>query len=168
MDPLLGELRIFAFGIVPRGWASCNGAILNVSQNAALFSILGVQFGGNGSTTFALPDLRGRVPIHALLPSFGVGHAGGSNNTTFTLANLPAHSHQLVITPAAANLGTVAGNLLATTTDSEFTVKGNNPLIQMAITAIGTTGNSAPVSNMQPYLGLSICIAVQGNYPSRP
>ncbi|WP_158798402.1 phage tail protein [Pedobacter sp. L105] len=166
MDPLIGELRVFAFGIVPRGWALCDGTILPVQQNAALFSILGTQFGGNGTTSFALPDLRGRVPVHAASPNL-VGQPGGVNNTTLTAVNMPAHTHRLSITPTAANQGAVAGNLLATTTDNEFAVKGSNPIAIMALPAIGVTGNSVPVSNMQPYLGLSICIAVVGVYPQR-
>lgn len=166
MDPILGELRIFGFGIVPRGWAACNGAIMNIQQNAALFSLLGVQYGGNGTTTFALPDLRGRVPMH-FGPGFIQGQAGGTTTNTITMANLPAHTHNLAVIPTTANKPAAASNILATTTDNEYAAKGNNALVPMAGPAIGLTGSGLPVNNMQPYLGVSICIALQGIYPSR-
>jgi microcystin-dependent protein len=171
MDAFLGELRIFPFNFAPKGWAACNGQLLSIQQNAALFSILGIVYGGNGTTNFALPDLQGRVPLH-----FGAGIAqgakSGSNGTTLTAANMPQHTHSLLGTSAPAtadipNPGQAANNILGVTSDFEFTPRGSNTLVAMAVNSIGITGGSTPLSNMQPYLGLNICIAITGYYPSR-
>jgi len=167
MEPFLGELRIFSFGVIPRGWAACDGTLIPVQQNQALFSILGVAYGGDGKTNFALPDLRGRVPMHANGTSYIQGKAGGANASTLTLANMPAHNHQVMVAPVAATQPAAGSNILATTTDNEYAARGNNALVAMATPAIGMTGSNLPVTNMQPYLGLSICIATQGLYPTR-
>jgi microcystin-dependent protein len=169
MDNYIGEIRIFSYNSrIPRGWVACDGSLLAIQTNAALFSILGVQFGGNGSTTFGLPDLRGRAPLGAAGSSYVQGAAGGTNATTLTQANLQPHSHPLVVTSTVGDKPAPTNNLIATPTDSDqsFTTTGQ-PLVQMATSAIGNTGSNLPVSNMQPYLGVVFCIATQGVYPPR-
>jgi microcystin-dependent protein len=172
-QPYIGEIDIFAFGFAPRGWALCNGQLLPITQNQALFAILGVTYGGNGTTNFALPNLQGRVPIH-MGNAFAQGTTGGEERHTLTVAEMPAHTHQMrfkaaqaaspgqtpgpTVTPAQAVVGT------ATVVNIYGTA---NPDLAMSPAAIGTGGASQPHENRQPFLTLSICIALQGIFPSR-
>lgn len=167
MDNYLGEIRIFTtFQSIPRGWALCDGTLLPVQQNAALFSLLGVQFGGNGTTNFALPDLRGRVPVSTRLNTpYVQGAASGSTTTTLNLTNLPAHTHQLKGSSTAANSLVATNNYLAAAADNEYATAAT---VTMAPAMISVTGGSSPVTNVQPYLGLIFAIAMVGLYPSRP
>lgn len=167
MENYLGEIRIFTtFQAIPRGWALCDGTLLPVQQNAALFSLLGVQFGGNGTTNFALPDLRGRVPVSTRYNTpYVQGAASGSNTTTLNLANLPAHNHQLQGSATAANSLVATNNYLAAAVDNEY---ATGTTVTMAPTMLSITGGSSPVTNVQPYLGLIFAIAMVGVYPSRP
>jgi microcystin-dependent protein len=178
-DPFLGEIMLFAGTFAPRGYALCNGQLLSISQNTALFSLLGTTYGGNGQTTFALPDLQGRFPLHAgsgpSLTSHQLGQQGGSENTTLTTAQLPSHTHPLVVSSAAATSSSPAGNILAVangrTTSNDDNVTTNAYAASGTATvntnAIGATGSGQPVSLVNPYLALNFCIAIEGLYPSR-
>jgi microcystin-dependent protein len=166
MEPYIGEIKMFAYGTIPRGWSVCDGKILSMSQFSALFSLIGTQYGGNGTTTFALPDLRGRVPMH-IGSTIRQGQLGGKNTVTLTAANLPQHTHNVQVTNVASNAPTVANSILCLAEDKNFAPLETNALVPMATTTIGSVGNNAPVSNMQPFIGLTFCIATTGIYPSR-
>jgi microcystin-dependent protein len=168
MAQFLGEIRIMAFGFPPKGWALCNGQFLPINQNQALFSLLGTQYGGNGVTTFALPDLRGRVPIN-FGPDFFLGQAGGEQAHTLSIAEMPAHNHGGGL---AAHTGTATAG--QSPSNARFANAASQPyrvptgVTQYASMVPGTVGSAAPHENMQPYLTLSFCIALQGIFPSRP
>jgi microcystin-dependent protein len=167
-EPFLSEIRIMSFSFPPKGWALCNGQLLPINQNQALFSLLGTTFGGDGRVNFALPDLRARTPIHV-----GSGHTlgerGGEQAHTLSIAELPTHVHQAAGTSAIANLPSPGGNLLGTVDVTAFTTNVYalfaNPVAMDAAT-IGNTGGSQAHLNMQPFLVLSFCIALQGIFPS--
>ena len=165
-EPFLSEIRIFSFDFAPKGWAMCNGQLLPINQNQALFALLGTTYGGNGQTTFALPNLRGRVPIHT-----GNGHtlgeAAGSSAVTVNIQQLPTHLHPLSATtiPATTNAPTNA-LMLAQSTNSQLYAAAAN-LTAMAPNAISNVGGSQAHTNMMPYLVLNFCIALQGIFPSR-
>jgi microcystin-dependent protein len=163
-EPFLSEIRIMSFEFAPKGWAFCNGQLLPINQNQALFSLLGTTFGGDGRTTFALPDLRGRTPIHV-----GSGHAlgerGGQQTETLSMTELPEHTHSVGASSTATGGGAApAGRVLG---------GGNNvyhaPANLTAINAgtVANTGGSQAHPNMQPFLTLTFCIALQGIFPSR-
>jgi microcystin-dependent protein len=162
-DPFLGELKIVSFNYPPRGWALCNGQLLPINQNQALFSLLGTMYGGNGQTTFALPDLRGRVPIH-LGPSFTQGQNGGEAAHTLTLQEMPTHTHPAQATTSNADAAIPTGNLLGAA-NNLYTPAGN--LTALDPTSISAAGSSQPHANEQPYLTLTICIALVGIFPAR-
>ena len=168
-EPFLGEIRIMAFDYQPRGWAFCNGQLLPINQNQALFSLLGTMYGGNGQTTFALPDLRGRVPMHVQSNVYNQGTAGGEAAHTVTTQEMPQHIHFAQGTSDAASSAVPTGNLLATVDNTTFgaAYNGGSGLAAMASTAIGNTGGSQPHENRQPYTVLSFCIALIGIFPSR-
>ena len=164
-EPFLSEIRIFSFGYAPRGWAMCNGQFLPINQNQALFSLLGTTYGGNGQTTFALPDLRARTPIHV-----GSGHTlgekAGEQAHTITQAEMPTHIHSANATTAAATAGNPAANrLLSQSTQAALYANPSN-LTAMDPASIGGVGGSQAHLNMQPYLALNMCIALQGIFPS--
>jgi microcystin-dependent protein len=161
-EPFMGEVRVFGFGTVPRGWLPCEGQTLAISTNQALFSLLGTQFGGDGVRTFQLPDLRGRVPL-GMSPTYPAATFGGETAHTLTPPEMPAHTHQVTASSAPADLAVLANNYWA----SIKAYDASNDTL-MAGNAIGVAGASAPHNNMQPYLALSFCIAIQGIYPSRP
>lgn len=171
MDPLLASIIIFAGNFAPRGWALCQGQILSISQNTALFSLLGTTYGGDGRTTFALPDLRGRVPIQygqgPGLSNYELGQSGGTETTTLLLPNLPPHNHPLNAVSDAGISSAPAGAYLSNTgaLDKEYNTSG--ALVTMNAGAIGQAGESAPFNNVQPYLTLNFIIALQGIFPSR-
>lgn len=163
-EPFLSEIRIMSFVFAPKGWALCNGQELPINQNQALFALLGTTFGGNGQTTFALPDLRGRTPIHV-----GSGHTlgerGGEQAHTLSISELPAHTHVL---SGSSNNGTEvipSGNLLAK--ESGFLYHSPDNLTAMSSNSVTNTGGSQAHQNMQPFLTLNFCIALQGIFPSR-
>jgi microcystin-dependent protein len=170
VEPFLGEIMLFAGNFAPVGYLFCEGQLLPISQNTALFSILGTQYGGNGQTTFALPDLRGRVPIHAGqgpgLPLYDQGQIGGQATHTLTLAELPQHTHAAFADPGNGTTSSPAGAIPAH--DPAGTpVYGTNPTTTMAGSAIGLAGGSQPHNVQSPYLALRWCIATQGVFPSR-
>jgi microcystin-dependent protein len=168
MEPFLGQILLVAFSFAPKGWALCNGQLLPINQNQALFSLLGTYYGGDGRTNFALPNLQARVPMHQGT-NHVIGSVGGAESVVLTVNNLPAHTH-------VANCSSLAGSTASPT--AHFwaeTVKGGSvessyaatANAQMAATAIGATGAGAAVSVMQPYLTLNFIIALQGIFPSQ-
>ena len=170
-EPFIGQICIYGFNFAPRGWAFCNGQILAIAQNTALFSLLGTTYGGNGQTTFALPNLQSRLPLQfgqgAGLSSYALGEQTGSESVTLSQGQLPGHNH-LSTTPATAadgnSIDPAAGAVLGAGT-SIYRVGAAT--IQMSPTATSSTGNNQPVSVIQPILALNFCIALVGIFPSR-
>ena len=162
--PFLGEIKIISWNFAPQGWAFCNGQFLPINQNQALFPILGTTYGGNGQTTFALPDLRGRIPMH-----MGSGHVegekGGQENHTLTLSEMPAHNHFINSSSTTGGLPGPANNDLAGNSTSPYSDK--NPDAAMNPLGISNVGGSQPHNNMSPYLTLNFIIALNGIFPSR-
>ena len=183
MEPLLGQIMIFAGNFAPRGWAFCDGQLLAISQNSALFSILGTTYGGDGRTTFALPDLRGRVAVGPRsgpgLSDYRLGQRGGSENNTLNISQLPnhTHSHSLKVSSADSTLQqAVQGASISTPGvpggrgfDATYGFNQSTPDTELnsASLAIGNTGGSLPVNNIQPYLAINYIIALVGVFPSR-
>jgi microcystin-dependent protein len=163
-EPFLSEIRIMSFNFPPKGWALCNGQLLPINQNQALFSLLGTTYGGDGRVTFALPNLRGRVPVH-MGAGINLGEVGGQEAHTVTQSELPAHVHFVNCTsssivgedPTNKVYGRAAGNAYGSATN----------LVAMAPQMVSNTGGSQPHENRQPYLVLNFCIALQGIFPSQ-
>lgn len=162
--PFLAEIKIFSFNFAPRGWALCNGQLLPINQNQALFSLLGTTYGGNGITTFALPNLQGATPIHTG-PGFVLGQAGGETAHTLTIPEMAAHSHAAAGSSNPGNTAEPANAFWAVAASGAYSAAPNTA---MAPGAISTTGGSQPHNNLSPYLTLNFCIALQGIFPSRP
>ncbi len=171
-SPFLGMIALFGFNFPPRGWAICNGQLLSISQNSALFALLGTIYGGNGVTTFGLPDLRGRVPLGVGqgpgLSNYVQGQVGGTENTTLVAANLPAHTHTVNASTDIASVGSPAGNSLGASARGGITpyVVGNANQVAMGATT-SSVGSNTAINNMQPYLTMNYCIALEGIFPSR-
>jgi microcystin-dependent protein len=167
-DPFVAEIRIFPFNFAPKGWAFCDGQLLPLSQNTALFSLLGTTYGGNGKSNFALPDLQGRAPMHPGqgpgLSLHDLGETGGSETVTLLESEIPAHAHQTRAIGAISNQPTPAGNTWGRTTIPVYVDTQNG---QMAANALGPAGGDQPHNNMQPYLTFYFCIALQGVFPPR-
>jgi len=161
-EPFLAEIRIMSFVFAPKGWALCNGQLLPINQNQALFSLLGTTFGGDGRVNFALPDLRARAPIHV-----GSGHTlgerGGEQAHTLSIAELPLHQHTIQGSSVNADTPVAAGNVLAAA--NNVYTSPTNP-VAMQPTTLASVGGSEAHQNMQPFLTLSFCIALQGIFPS--
>jgi len=162
-QPFLGEVKIISFNFPPKGWAFCNGQLLPINQNQALFSILGTTYGGNGQTSFALPDLRGKVPIH-VGQGFIEGQAGGEVAHTLNMSEMPAHNHFVQGLTDNANVA-IPTNAYLASTNNLYTTAGN--LTTTAPDSLTNFGGSQPHSNLQPYLVLNFVIALQGIFPSR-
>jgi microcystin-dependent protein len=170
-DQFLAEIRVFGFGFAPVGWAQCNGQILPISQNTALFSLLGTTFGGDGKTTFGLPNLQGNAPM---APGQGpglsmhiLGEAGGETAVTLLSLEVPPHPHSLQADPRPGTLSSPGQlNALARSSPDIYTT-GTPQLQQLASQAVGFSGGGQPHNNMQPYLTLNFCIALQGIFPAR-
>ena len=171
MEGYIAQIIMFAGNFAPRTWAFCQGQVVSIAQNTALFSLLGTTYGGNGQTTFNLPDLRGRVPVGTGtgpgLPNVQLGESAGVPNQTLLVTNMPAHNHTLNAFSEAGDSGAPQGNLLANSgaTDREYRTTGTG--VAMGATAIGNAGGSQPISIMQPYLGMNYVICLQGIFPSR-
>jgi microcystin-dependent protein len=163
--PFLGELRLFSFQFAPKGWALCNGQLMAINQNQALFALLGTTYGGNGIQTFALPNMQGRCGIH-----FGNGHtqgeSAGEENHTLVTSEMPSHTHTVSCSSGTADQANPLNNLWAQD-DADAVLYRNSGGSTMASAAIANTGGSQPHNNMSPFLVMSYCIALQGIFPSR-
>jgi microcystin-dependent protein len=171
-DPFVAEIRIFAGNFAPVGWAFCNGQLMPISQNTALFSLLGTNYGGDGKTTFALPNLQGAAPMNqgdgpGLTPRV-VGESGGSDMVTLLEAEIPNHTHSMMATPSPASARAPASNTLARSRNGNaYQTQTTQNITTMSPQALGLAGGSQPHNNMQPYLTLNFIIAMQGIYPPR-
>ncbi|HMQ49846.1 MAG TPA: tail fiber protein [Saprospiraceae bacterium] len=174
MEAIIGQIQPFGFNFAPKNWAFCDGQLISISTNSALFSLLGTIYGGDGQTTFALPDLRGRTALHQGsgpgIDSTKIGTKGGSNSTTLSTATIPSHTHaiQLPVNNGAGGTDEPAGAYLAASPsgDAFAGAPGTNQFYGSGINS-ATTGSNVPFSNMQPYLVINFCIALYGIYPSR-
>jgi microcystin-dependent protein len=165
-EPFLSEIRIMSFNFPPKGWALCNGQILPINQNQALFSLLGTTYGGDGRVNFALPDLRGRAPI-SFNNGFTLGQKSGEEAHTLSISELPAHTH--IAQASSTNTGATnlpAGDVLCNSAPNNLYGPAQN-LGAMVAGTVTNTGGSQPHQNMQPFLVLSFCIALQGIFPSQ-
>lgn len=179
MEPFIGQIQPFGFNFAPQGWAQCNGQLLAISQNTALFSLLGTIYGGDGRTTFALPDLRGRVALHygqgAGLPNYQIGQRSGNYQITLTTANLPTHNHGLVVNSGnASQTAATAGASIATPgtiTGRTFTATNGfntaTPDVTLNPASVSNNGGNQGFNSMNPYLAVNWCIALFGIFPSR-
>lgn len=185
MEPMLGEIRMFSWPTAPQGWAPCDGAILSVQQHQALFSLLGVKFGGDGKKTFALPDLRGRAVVGAIAPrpgrapklegrtTYKIGETTGSEGVTLTLRTMPAHIHTTNVAdkPVGTSLpkGALFGKVAAVGSNPTINIyaEASSPLISLDEGTIGPTGGGEAHVNMQPFATIGYCIATIGEYPPR-
>lgn len=173
MDPFVAEIRIFPFNFAPKGWAFCDGQILPLSQNTALFSLLGTTYGGDGKSNFALPDLQGRAPMHPGqgpgLSLHDLGEQGGSDTVSLLESEIPSHAHTLRVAtdPAELNAASPTRSLTRSNGGSAYQSNTTQNLVSMSPNALAPAGGDQPHNNMQPYLTLNFCIALQGVYPPR-
>jgi microcystin-dependent protein len=172
-DTFVAEIRIFPFNFPPTGWAFCDGQLMPLSQNTALFSLLGTTYGGDGKSTFALPDLQGSVPMQ---PGQGqglslrdLGEMSGTDTITLLVSEIPLHTHNMMasVDPADAQIPSANATLARSSGGDAYTTSTSG-LVQMAPQALAPAGGSLPHNNMQPYLTLNFCIALQGVFPQRP
>lgn len=166
-EPFLGEIRAVGFNFAPRGWADCNGQLLSIAQNSALFALLGTTFGGDGQTTFALPDFRSRCAIHADSNSFVLGQAAGVESVTLTSQQIPAHIHSMSASAGGGTASNPTGGSYATLVNGAKTdrVYGTPSNGNAAGNMIGTAGGSQPHNNLMPFLVVRYCIALEGIFP---
>lgn len=165
-QPYVGEIRMFAGNFAPAGWMFCEGQLLPISENTTLFQLIGTTFGGDGETTFALPDLRGRIPIHQG-NGFILAETGGAEEITLTVQQIPAHAHPLLATLNAASATAATNQVLATTPLATITAYGtDNPLTNLHPTSVSSVGGSQPHTNFQPYLCVNLIISLNGIFPS--
>ena len=164
-EPFLSEIRIMSFSFAPKGWAMCNGQLLPINQNQALFSLLGTTYGGDGRVNFALPNLQGRTPIHTG-SGFTLGERGGEQAHTLTISELPTHTHSAKASSSDGNIVVPTGNVLASSLNQSYRAP-DNALTSLAPGTIANVGGSQAHLNMQPFLALSFCIALQGIFPSQ-
>jgi microcystin-dependent protein len=163
-EPFLAEIKIISWNFPPKGWAFCNGQLLPINQNQALFSLLGTTYGGNGQTTFALPNLQGRTPLHTG-NGFNLGESAGEESHTLTIGEMPAHSHPAVGSSNTADQSSPVNNYWAAS--GAYTVFASSPNEAMAPQLVGLAGGSQPHPNLSPYLVLNFVIALVGIFPSR-
>jgi microcystin-dependent protein len=171
-DPFIGEIRLFGFNFAPQGWAQCNGQLLPISQNTALFSILGTTYGGDGRTTFGLPDLQGQAPLHTGqgpgLSDRQLGEKGGEPSVTLNVNEMPSHAHAVAASSTTADQSNPTNNIWATGVGGRgqnFYTRGAG--VPMSGQALGATGGSQTHNNLPPYLVLNFCICMSGVYPPR-
>jgi microcystin-dependent protein len=162
----MGELKLVAFNYAPKGWALCDGQLLPINQNQALFSLFGTMYGGNGQTTFALPDLRGRVPIH-VGAGFVQGQRTGEEFHTVTMQELPAHTHSVQAASGDATTPATTGSVFARENNAYADPGSPGSLTTVHPATVANVGGSQPHENRQPYLALNWCVALQGVFPSR-
>ena len=173
MDPFVAEIRIFPFNFAPKGWAFCDGQILPLSQNTALFSLLGTTYGGDGKSNFALPNMQGNAPMHPGqgpgLSLHDLGETGGSGTVSLLESEIPSHSHALMASSTNSSKPNPAGNALARISGgaTPYIAPAGAPLVNFSDNALAPAGGDQPHNNMQPYLTLNFCIALQGVYPPR-
>ncbi len=171
MDPFVAEIRIFPFNFAPKGWAFCDGQILPLSQNTALFSLLGTTYGGDGKSNFALPNMQSNAPMHPGqgpgLSLHDLGETGGSETVTLLDSEIPAHSHAFMASNADSNAQEPAQSLLAGGVGGISMYAAPGALTQLNPNVLAPAGGDQPHNNMQPYLTLNFCIALQGVYPPR-
>lgn len=174
-EPYLGEIRLFGFGRVPQGWYACNGDLLPISQNDALYALIGTTYGGDGQNTFGVPDMRGRVPVHqgqgTGLSNYIIGQRAGSESVTLTGSQMPQHTHTMIATPLTATAKTPAPNLElgALNGDTLYvtdTSGAGNPTAASPL-SVSLAGGSAPHDNLMPTLTVQYCIATSGIFPSQ-
>ncbi len=172
-NPFLAEIRIFGFNFAPHGWAFCAGQTLAISQNTALFSLLGTTYGGNGTSSFALPDLRGRGALHSGqgpgLSNYVLGQFGGTENVTLLTSEIPQHSHALAASSSLATVSTPASDTtLARSSGGLLAYDGTaTPGTALSPQAVSVSGGSQPHNNLMPYLAVNFCIAMSGIFPAR-
>ena len=170
-EPFLAEVRIVAFNFAPRGWAFCDGQILPINQNQSLYSLLGTTYGGDGRTSFALPDMRGRTPIHVGQSEGGSDHREGQKTGeethTLSAAEMPQHNHTAQASNTTANLTTPSGNLLANSLSELYVDATASNMVNLRSGTMLNVGGGQAHNNMQPYLAVNFCIALQGLFPSR-
>lgn len=172
MDPFIGELKLVPYNFAPQGWAFCQGQTLSIAQNTALFALLGTTYGGNGTTTFALPDLQGRAIVNVGqgpgLTGYQLGEMDGVESVTITNETMPMHGHAVQVNSAAATLTTASQNYPAVATGSVGSVYGVVANGNMPPATLSAVGGNTPHDNHQPYLTLNYVIALQGIFPQRP
>ena len=170
-DPFVAEIRIFPFNFAPKGWAWCDGQLLPLSQNTALFSLLGTTYGGNGKSNFALPDLQGRAPMHPGqgpgLSLHDLGETGGSETVSLLESEIPSHAHALQASNVLGDTASPTGAFLARTSFNLYQQTTNQNLVSMAPEALAPAGGDQPHNNLQPYLTFYFNIALQGVFPPR-
>lgn len=164
-QPYVGEIRMFAGNFAPAGWMLCEGQLLPISDNETLFNLIGTTYGGDGQSTFALPDLRGRIPLHQG-NGFILAETGGVEEVTLTVSQIPAHSHPLLATSSPGSSGTPQGSVLAKTTTG-FLYINESPTDTMAAQSVSNVGGSQPHDNFQPYLCVDFIISLFGIFPSQ-
>ena len=171
-DPFVAEVRIFPFNFAPKGWAFCDGQLLPLSQNTALFSLLGTTYGGNGKSNFALPDVQGSVVMHPGqgpgLSLHDLGETGGSETVTLNGSEMPSHPHNLMATAVTGTQSLPTSNSISRVSGATpYLPPAGAPLVSFSPDAVTPTGGDQPHNNMQPYLTLNFCIALQGVFPPR-
>lgn len=171
MPPYVGELRIFAGNFAPVGWSFCEGQLMPISENETLFNLIGTTYGGDGEETFALPDLRGRIPLHmgqgpGIANNYQIGEKAGAEEVTLSPSQIPSHTHALLGSAGNGSQSTPESNVLASSTLARL-YTGNTPNLAMAPNSISAAGGSMPHSNMQPYLCVNYIISLFGVFPTQ-
>lgn len=168
-QPYVGEIRMFAGNFAPAGWAMCDGQLLPISENETLFQLIGTIYGGDGQSTFGLPDMRGRIPVHNGTGSgatYTIGGLGGVEEITLTAPQIPVHSHALLARTSAADSTSPAGRVLAQPSGPVLFIE-DTPVVPMAASTVSAVGGSQPHSNLQPYLCINFIISLFGIFPSQ-